>query len=160
MGEFPMNKKQRFCSPDYCRCSFWAKGDFPSSRIHGCGDVLLLEATAEGIHIYDFVHRMFEMPHYASRHNAIALRRLSNAPSRRDQSRIAEFVQAVRGSLYMMDTRVKNYEDLDRHCYRCAPLVSEFYKYMGWASFGDGVDSMMPSGFAGDHNVNVNQAKL
>ena len=57
----PRRAQHRFCNPGYCRCFVAStQDDYAPSRLQGTAPVRMLESTGEGVHVYDFAHRMFE----------------------------------------------------------------------------------------------------
>ena len=170
LRKFPFRRNtHRHCSPGYCRCFDSTTGvDYAPSKFKGLANIGLLEATGEGIHLYDLAHRLFESreKQWAS----MAILRLHDATNRDDFVKINEFVEQVRGRIYTVAknelgaalamrrtstaaTGCAQLPDQDRATGDdfCAALVMRFYRHMGWVDSSTGsrpVNSVMSCDFA------------
>ena len=182
LRKFPFRRNtHRHCSPGYCRCfdgssTNGTAEDYAPSKFHGLANIGLLEATGEGIHLYDLAHRLFESreKQWAS----MAIVRLHDAANRDDYTRINDFVEQVRGRIYTVAknelgaalamrrtstaaTGCAQLPDQDRATGDdfCAALVMRFYRHMGWVDSSSGsrpVNSVMSCDFAAAAESNNN----
>lgn len=131
-------RTHRFCTPRYCRCYAPEPANKPM--------VELLEATGQGVHVYDLPTRLL-FGWNASRTGTLAVRRLRKAPGRDNDRKVEHFIRQVRGHLY----QVRDDDGLDSMF--CSQLVTAFSRSMGWLGPTAGVDTAyMPSDYA-DGNV-------
>lgn len=154
LRQYPFRRRGHvFCSPGYCRCFDQSWTDqYCTSSLQGEG-VSLLESSGEGIHVYDFGHRIFESA-FRERITVGGIRRLSGVQNRNDVARVEQFVQSVRGRLYTTDTsqlkgameRNVQMTDIDKSSAFCSQAVVAFYKHMGWLEQGEST-LVMPCDF-------------
>jgi len=110
-------RTHRFCTPRYCSC-------FASDTIEET-TTELLEATGQGVHVYNLGARMF-LGFNATRTGTLVVRRLKRAPGRDNDRKIESFIRKVRGHLY----QVKE----DDGSFFCSQLATAFLRDMGWLS--------------------------
>lgn len=112
-------RTHRFCTPRYCSC-------FASDTVEQT-TIELLEATGQGVHVYDLGKRML-VGFNAARTGTLGVRRLKKAPGRDNDRKVEHFIRQVRGHLY----HVKNEDGYDS--FFCSQLSTAFIREMGWLS--------------------------
>ncbi|KAJ1449375.1 hypothetical protein M885DRAFT_500608 [Pelagophyceae sp. CCMP2097] len=162
LEKFPFRRATHVsCAPASCEC--FPHGATTASRLR-CPGVFLLEATSEGVHVYDLAHRLLQSA-WSAQFAAVAVRRLTAG---RDAEKAAAFARNVRGCLF--STTPNQFRDgiawqlsdkgEARGCEACAgdarrsrtcsQLVTELYQHMGWIDTCEDASMVMPSAFAGE----------
>jgi len=152
LEQYPFRRRShQFCSPGYCRCfSSSSEDKYMPSQFNG-GGVSLLESTGEGIHVYDFAHRLFETS-YAKEVKVVAVRRLEGVTNRDDTAQVESFIEKVRGHLYMTNTKElasavrhvnsSDHDEIADDSTFCSKLVAGFYRHMGWLASNQSINIM------------------
>ena len=142
----------------------WAKHKRRDPRhFHVCesGKPHLLEASGEGVHIYDLRHRLLEDPAYHE-YATVAVRSLSDA-GRLSPERLEAWIAKVRGTEFEKEApfhALFTEAASDCRSMHCAELVTATYQHMGLVPRHLCAGTAPPCAYADRHHVRLKRGRL
>ena len=141
----------------------WAKHKRRDPRhFHVCesGNPHLLEASGEGVHLYDLRHRLLEDPAY-DEYATVAVRSLSEA--RLAPERLEAWIAKVRGTEFEKEApfhALFTEAASDCRSMHCAELVTATYQHMGLVPRHLCAGTAPPCAYADRHHVRLKRGRL
>ena len=121
----------------------------------------LLEASGEGVHLYDLRHRLLEDPAYHE-YATVAVRSLSDA-GRLSPERLEAWIAKVRGTEFEKEApfhALFTEAASDCRSMHCAELVTATYQHMGLVPRHLCAGTAPPCAYADRHHVRLKRGRL